>query len=191
LTWLTIGMLTLLGALYLAGALLESARWSWWVSLLPTAYVVGMLVTLWRDERTPYAPGANDNAASVAVALDLAARLAARPLQHLEAQLAFTGAEETDHAGLYTLLRRGGTALRQAHFVGLEGLGGGEIVYLTRGGLCFHYRPSTELLREAEADLVTVSALRAEGPGHLSAPGRAYRSRPRETSCTLSGTGTS
>lgn len=150
LTWLTWAMLVLLGLLYLTGALLGGPAWIWWLSLLPASYQLGSLVTLWRDERIPFSPGAHDNAASVAVALGLAERLAAQPLQNTQVWLAFTGAEETDHAGLKTLLREHDSALREAAFIDMEGVGSGKIVYLTRQGLCLHYRPSPDLLALAE-----------------------------------------
>jgi hypothetical protein len=150
LTWLTLAILILLGMLYLTGALLGGPAWIWWLSLLPAGYQLGSLVTLWRDERKPFSPGAHDNAASVAVALGLAERLAVQPLQNTQVWLAFTGAEETDHAGLKTLLREHDPALRDASFIDMEGVGSGEIVYLTRQGLCLHYRPSPDLLALAE-----------------------------------------
>lgn len=150
LTWLTLAIFILLGLLYLTGALLGGPAWIWWLSLLPAGYQLGSLVTLWRDERTPFSPGAHDNAASVAVALGLAERLAAQPLQNTQVWLAFTGAEETDHAGLKTLLREHDSALREAAFIDMEGVGSGEIVYLTRQGLCLRYRPSPDLLALAE-----------------------------------------
>jgi hypothetical protein len=146
LTYLTLATLASLGLLYLAGALLGGPRWVWWVSLLPAAYIVGTVITLWKDDRTPYTSGAHDNAAGVAVALEIGSRLAAHPLHNTEVWLAFTGAEETDHAGLYALLRDHGRVLRQAAFVGLEGVGSGEIVYLTRQGVCSHYTPDPQLL---------------------------------------------
>jgi len=146
LTWLTLGMLAFPGLLYLAGALLGNPSWPWLISLLPAAYALGMIVTLVRDERAPYSPGAHDDAASVAVALEVAARLCAAPLQDTEVWLVFDGAEETDHAGVKDLLRRRGGLLRQAAFFGLEGLGSGELVYLTRQGICSPYHPSPDLL---------------------------------------------
>lgn len=152
LTYLTLTTFASLGALYLLGALLPGS-WSgsfridraWLVSLLPTVYVVGMVITLLKDDRTPFSSGAHDNAASVAVALEIGARLLARPLKRTQVWLAFTGAEETDHAGLYTLLHRYKSTLRSAAFIGLEGLGSGALVYLTRQGLCAHHRPDAGL----------------------------------------------
>jgi hypothetical protein len=144
LTWLTLAVLSALGLLYLVGALLGGPAWAWWVSLLPAGYLLGTVVTLWRDERTPFSPGAHDNASGVAVALEVGARLAGHPLRHTRVWLAFTGAEETDHRGLKTLLRR--HDLRRAVFLDLEGVGGGDLVYLTRQGLCWPYRPDSRLL---------------------------------------------
>ena len=146
LTWLTLLMLALPGLLYLTGLLLGGLRWLWWISLLPASYIAGTLVTLWKDERTPFSPGANDNASSVGVALEIGRRVVDIPPVNTEIWFAFTGAEETDHAGLYTLLTAYPTCMRQAIFIGLEGLGGGEIVYLTRQGLCSHYKPEAQLL---------------------------------------------
>lgn len=150
LTYMYLEVLGFLGVLYLTGALLPGAAWVWWVSLLPAAYIIGTVVTLWRDDQTPFSPGANDNAASVAVALELARRLASRPLASTQVWLAFTGAEETDHGGLLELLRRHNRLMRQAAFIGLEGVGGGDLVYLTRQGLVFPYRPDPDLLASAE-----------------------------------------
>ncbi len=210
LTLLTLGMLAALGLLYLAGALLGGPGWVLWASLLPVAYVAGTVVTLWKDERTPYTPGAHDNAASVAVALEVGTRLAAQPLDRTEVWLAFTGAEETDHAGLYALLRRVNPSLRDAVFVGLEGLGSGELVYLTRQGVCAHYTPDPELQAlaaeiaaqrpelEARAAQMTVEdevgTLRRSGYRAICIAGRDPESgtlprwhRPDDTADTVSG----
>lgn len=146
LTFLTLSMLALLGIIYSLGALLETLTWFWWISWLPGVYILGTLVTLWRDEQTPFSPGANDNAASVAVSLVLADHLSNHPLDHTEVWFVFDGAEETDHRGLYDFLMRQGKYLREASFIGLEGIGGGELVYLTRQGVLFPYHPSPELL---------------------------------------------
>lgn len=149
LAFLTLGVYAVLGILYLAGAILREQNWVWWASLPLGAYILGALVSLWLDDRTPYSPGAHDNAASVAVALEVTARLVEVPLESTRVWLAFTGAEETDHAGLKTLLRDHHVVMREASFIGLEGLGSGEIVYLTRQGLCDHYRPDPDLLAAA------------------------------------------
>lgn len=148
-TWLTLAVPLLMGILYLGGAIQGGRLW-WWFSLPLAAYELGALITLVRDDRTPYSPGAHDNAASVAVALEVAGRLAATPLEKTELWFIFDGAEETDHAGVRDLLHRRGPELREAAFLGLEGLGSGELVYLTRQGICAPYHPSPELLAIAE-----------------------------------------
>jgi hypothetical protein len=150
LTWLVLGVLATPGLIFLAGALFGGPGWLWWLSLVPGACTVGMIITLWKDDQKPFSPGAHDNAASVAVALEVAARLARRPLATTEVWFIFDGAEETDHGGVRDLLRRHGLLLRQAAFFGLEGLGSGEIVYLTRQGLCWPYHPAPHLRALAE-----------------------------------------
>ena len=163
LTWLTFGMLGCLGLIYLIGAVLGGPGWTWWASLLPAAYALGSIITLWMDERTPFSPGANDNAASVAAALEIADRLSKQPRKSIEVWLAFTGAEESDHTGLYALLREYDTPLKQAVFIDLEGVGGEEIVYLTQEGVCFHYQPDPELLALVEHAAARRSDLNIRG----------------------------
>jgi hypothetical protein len=150
-TWLTLAIPFCMGMIYLVGALFDGPTWLWWLSLPLAAYELGVIVTLIYDDRTPYSPGAHDDAASVAVALEVAACLVTAPLKNTEVWFVFEGAEETDHAGVIDLLRRHGTDLPEASFIGLEGLGSGEIVYLTRQGICTAYRPTPELLGAAES----------------------------------------
>jgi Peptidase family M28 len=149
-TWLTLAIPFCMGMLYLGGAVLGGALW-WWLSLPFAAYQLGTIATLIRDDHTPYSPGAHDNAASVAVALEVAQRLSVTPLQNTEVWFVFDGAEETDHAGVMDLLRRHGTDLREAAFLGLEGLGSGDLVYLTRQGVVAYYRPTPDLLAVAQS----------------------------------------
>jgi hypothetical protein len=149
-TWLTLAIPFCMSALYLAGAITGSMFW-WWTSLPFVAYQLGTIITLIRDDRVPYSPGAHDNAASVAVALEVAKRFASTPLQNAEVWFVFDGAEETDHAGTLDLLRRRGKDLREASFFGLEGLGSGDIVYLTRQGVIAYYHPTPDLLALAES----------------------------------------
>lgn len=154
LTGLTLAMLGLLGLLYLAGSLFGGPPWVEWASLLPAAYVVGTMITLWKDDRTPFSHGAHDDAAGVAVALEIARRLRVEPLQHTEVWLALVGAEETDHSGIHALLREhraliGRTSVPGAAFIVLEGVGSGQLVYLTQQGVCTHYAPDPHLLEAA------------------------------------------
>lgn len=131
LTFLTLGVLASMGLLTLAGALGGGPHWVTRILILPAGYVMGTIGTLWLDDRTLFTPGAHDNAASVAVALEVGARLADRGLEHTETWLAFTGAGETVQAGLYALLKHHRPELADATFIGMEGLGSGELVYVT------------------------------------------------------------
>jgi hypothetical protein len=149
-TWLTLAIPFCMSLLFLAGAITGKMVW-WWASLPFAAYQLGTIITLVRDDHVPYSPGAHDNAASVAVALEVAGRLATEPMQNTEVWFVFDGAEETDHAGTLDLLRRRGKELRNASFLGLEGLGSGEIVYLTRQGVIAYYHPSPELAAVARS----------------------------------------
>ena len=149
-TWLTLAIPFCMAGLYLSGAISGHILW-WWLSLPLAAYEMGAVITLVKDDRTPYSPGAHDNAASVAVALEVARRIIATPLDNTAAWFVFDGAEETDHAGILDFLRRRGAGLKHAAFFGLEGLGSGELVYLTRQGVCAYYRPTPDLLAVTES----------------------------------------
>ena len=100
----TLGVYTLNAALYLFGAATGSS-WPYFVSLPGTVYGTAALAILLVELRLPYSPGANDNAAAVAVNLGIASALACEPLSSTEVWLAFTGAEEVDHRGLKELLK--------------------------------------------------------------------------------------
>ena len=145
-TWLTLAVPIGMGLLYLCGTITRNLLW-WWISLPFVAYEIGAIITLIRDDRTPFSPGAHDNAASIAVAIEVAKRISNNPLNNTETWFVFDGAEETDHGGTIDFLRRHGGGLREAVFIGLEGLGSGEIVYLTRQGVCAYYRPHPSLLK--------------------------------------------
>jgi hypothetical protein len=150
LTYVTLLVQSLFGCLYLAGAI-TGQRWNIWaLSLLPGAYLVAMVITLVLDDRTPYSPGANDNASSVGVVLALAEGLSRQTLEHTRVWLAFTGAEETDHFGLRSVLQAHPQEIRQALFVDLEGVGAGDLVLVTRHGIGLHYSPDPGLLAIAQ-----------------------------------------
>lgn len=136
-----IGLLLLLGA---------ASGWGWpyFASLPGAIYALATLIVLFAELRCPYSPGANDNAASVAVNLGLAAQFARESLETTEVWFAFTGAEEVDHRGLKVLLKEH-HELRDALFIGLEGVGGGDLCYLTQEGILRSYNPDPELLRFA------------------------------------------
>ena len=87
-----------------------------------------------QSQRSPTAPGANDNATAVAAALELARRLAAQPLAHTEVILLFPGGEEVGTTGTRAWLREHGRALDRETtlMIGLDSLGSGGAVVLPR-----------------------------------------------------------
>jgi len=144
----TLAVYSINGLLYLLGAA-TGWRWPYLASFLGALYVLATLIVLFAEMHRPYSPGANDNAASVAVNLGLAERLTKDPLERTEVFLAFTGAEEVDHRGLKVLLREH-AELREALFIDLEGVGTEDLCYLTQEGILRPYCPDPELLKLAE-----------------------------------------
>jgi hypothetical protein len=140
----TLSVYSAIGLLLLLGA---ASGWGWpyFASLPGAIYALATLIVFFAEMRCPYSPGANDNAASVAVNLEMAAQLAREPLETTEVWFTFTGAEEVDHRGLKVLLKEH-HELRKALFIDLEGVGGGDLCYLTQEGILSHYRPDPELL---------------------------------------------
>jgi hypothetical protein len=150
LTYVTLVIQSTLGILYLVGVIIGQ-RWGiWTLSLVPSVYLLIMMITLILDDRTPYSPGANDNASSVGVVLDIAHDLSQQALIHTRVWLAFTGAEETDHFGLRSILKAHTQDLRPALFIDLEGVGAGNLVFVTRHGIGMHYLPDPELMNIAK-----------------------------------------
>jgi len=144
----TLGVYTLNAVLYVIGAATEFS-WPYFASLPGALCGAVTLVILLAELRLPYSAGANDNAAAVAVNLGIAGRLAQDRLRSTEVWLAFTGAEEVDHRGLKRLLQEH-EELRDATFIDLEGVGAGELCYLSRQGLLKPYRPDPMLIELAE-----------------------------------------
>ncbi len=150
LTWTTLGLQAFFGLALLAGALAGLQREAWLAALLPGTYMLSIVITLILDDFTPYSPGANDNASSVGVALEIAREFSRNPLAHTRLWLAFTGAEETDHYGLRSILDAHPDELQQALFIDLEGVGAGELVCVTRHGIGLRYTPDPGLLTLAQ-----------------------------------------
>lgn len=105
----------------------------------------GLAMTLHAD-RTPYSPGANDNASGVASVLALGERLAREPLRHTEVWLAADGCEELGAYGVRALLEAHADTLRDADWIALDMVGIGAPALLAREGLLLPSRPDPGLL---------------------------------------------
>lgn len=124
----------------------RSAEWVQKVTLGMTAY--NLLLSL-LDERNGYVEGANDNATAVACLLSLGLHLQQQPLQHTEAWLAFTGAEEVGCIGMHALLDTYGEHLKDAWFLDFEMVGVDKIAYVTHHSAVSYfsgYAPDAESL---------------------------------------------
>jgi hypothetical protein len=126
------------------------------------AHIAGLGAVL-ADESGPYVDGANDNASAVACLLGIGAAISARPLQHTDVWLVFTGAEEVGALGAHALLDEYGDQLRSAYFLDFEMVGRGDLAYISRhGGFSYlsAYAPDAESVALVER---TASANRQLG----------------------------
>jgi hypothetical protein len=148
------------GAFLALGALL-GATWVRWLSLPAAAVQVAALALCLQADRTPFSPGANDNASGVGVVLELGRRLVREPLPLTEVWLVFTGCEETDASGMAAFLDAHARNLGdEAIYLVLDEPGLGRLQYLTADGLVIkrstHPR-ALELARRATAALPELS----------------------------------
>ena len=130
----------LLGGLFwsgLFGLLRELA--TFWLFL-------NILVLLHREIYGKNVYGANDNASGTGVMLSVAERLAGEPLQNTEVWVAATGCEEVGLVGMLDLLKRHGQELQDALIVNLDGVGLGDLKYITGEGLVKAFPADPELL---------------------------------------------
>ncbi len=103
-------------------------------------------------------PGASDNATGVAVCLDLARALVAKPLPAADVLVVFTGSEEAGMGGMAAFLAAHGHALasREAFVLGLDTLGAGSPIICSGEGAMRERR-----YREADIELVEEAAREA------------------------------
>jgi hypothetical protein len=95
--------------------------------------------------------GANHNASGVAAMLLLAERLAKNPLEHADVWIAATGCHECWMAGMQHLLRAHKPDPAHTYLLNLEGVGAGNLHYLTAEGMLSLAPASKPMLRAAEA----------------------------------------
>jgi hypothetical protein len=120
--------------LYLALAI-SGELWLWWASLPFALLHLVMAFVCAAVERTPFSPGANDNAAAVGTALQVAGELRVNPLANTDLWFLFSGCEEVGAYGMREFLKQYGQALEGAHFIDLEMVGQGIPGVVTKEGL--------------------------------------------------------
>lgn len=102
------------------------------IALIPGAIAIALLGQMILAQRAPFTAGANGNASGVAVALDLAGRLAQQPLTHRDVIFAFTSCGEVHAAGLEALLKARAGELKGAVHLAISHAGGNGALALIR-----------------------------------------------------------
>lgn len=133
-----------------------------WIGAFSTLVQVVAVDLFLHADRTPFSPGANDNASGVGVVLTLARQFVDNPLEHTEVWLAFTGCEETGAYGMAAFLdaAESGDAGSQfsveSLYVILDQVGAGQVSYLTADGPLLKRKThprALEIARQAAAAL--------------------------------------
>lgn len=148
--------------------------WGWlgWIGLplgIVQAFTLMMMVVA---DRTPYTAGANDNASGVAVALGLAKRLCAEPLQRTAVTILLTDCEETGAHGAMAYLAAHRDELAQAVFIAIDMVGSGVVKYLSADGLLLKHPTHPRALglaRAAAKKLPNVSVIEMTGLAYTDA----------------------
>jgi len=167
---LNVGFYSLLAAplLYLLAAALDSLPLAYLGLATGLTRLVGLALSV-DDDRTPYSPGANDNAAAVGTCLALARRLLAEPLARTEVWVLASGCEESGLDGIRHCVQRHGAALAHALFLDFEAVGNGDhLVYLTHESPLFPtpmHPASLALARQAAARCPHLEAIGAPAVG--------------------------
>jgi Peptidase family M28 len=124
---------------------------------LQRAGLAGMMISLAllaeRELRGEDVPGANDNASGAAVAAQLAAEYAARPLEGTEVRLLITSCEESGLLGAQAYARTHAAAAAQTSFINFDTIAAdAPLTYILREGSAGQTRPASRHLVElAEA----------------------------------------
>jgi acetylornithine deacetylase/succinyl-diaminopimelate desuccinylase-like protein len=142
------------GALLAAGPLLRRLPGG---KALQTGGFLGMALSLLllaeRELRGVDVAGANDNASGAAVAAQLAAEVAAHPLEHTEVCVLVTSCEESGLLGAQAFVREHAAEARHATFLNFDTVAGDlPLTYIVREGGPTQFRPASPRLVElAEA----------------------------------------
>jgi len=111
--------------------------WEWafvWAGVCGILQSLVIVQSLQAD-RGDFTPGANNNASGIGAVLTLAERVKNAPLRNTEVWFACCGSQAVGNAGLRALLQQHGDELREAWFIGFEGVGVGQrLISIQREG---------------------------------------------------------
>jgi hypothetical protein len=135
--------------LFLLGA---ATRWAWvWPAAAPGAVCALLLLALClQADRTPFSPGANDNASGAGLVLALAEALRDSPLRHTRVWAVCTGCEEVQHYGAADFFARHRAEFRRPVALVFEMLGCDGPAWLVREGIVIPFRADPRLVALAE-----------------------------------------
>ena len=138
--------------------------WLWYASLPFALLHLLMALVCAAVERTPFSPGANDNAAAVGTALQVARELREQPLAHTDLWILFSGCEEVGAYGMREFLKEYSPALHGAQFIDLEMVGQGIPGVVIKEGMFRRINYDPWLIEEAcaAAESVWQPAFRKE-----------------------------
>src|SRR4051794_41871837 len=109
--------------------------------------LVALALLAERELRGQEVPGANDNASGAAVAAQLAAECAERPLEHTEVRLLVTSCEESGLLGAQAYARAHEHEARHTTFLNFDTVGGDvPLTYLLKEGGSSQFRPASPRL---------------------------------------------
>lgn len=127
-------------------------QWDWiWYAAIPAAAGAILLAAICiQADRTPFTPGANDNASAVGLILTLAEQFQQKPLQNTRVYLVCTGCEEVQHYGAIDFFRRHRSEMNNPKALVFEMLGCAGPAWLTREGIIIPFHSHPELTALAE-----------------------------------------
>lgn len=127
-------------------------QWSWiWLAAIPSAIAALLLAALCiQAERSPFTPGANDNATAVGLVLTLAEELKKEPLQKTRVWFVCTGCEEVQHYGAIDFFDKHRDELLDPAAVVFEMLGCEGPAWLTKEGIIVPFRADPDLIELAD-----------------------------------------
>lgn len=124
-------LFTLIGLWELQHSLQNAYRW-WYAQIIPTISLIIQAILEIRVRRAPATAGAINHAGGLATLLAVAEETTS--LDCTELWVVMLGATTTQ-AGISDLLRRYPFDPQQTLFIGVEGIGGGTLSYLTKQGM--------------------------------------------------------
>lgn len=127
-------------------------QWAWiWLAAIPSAISAILLAALCiQADRSPFTPGANDNATAAGLVLTLAEELKGQPLQHTRVWFVCTGCEEVQHYGAIDFFDRHTSEFTDPTAIVFEMLGCAGPAWLEKEGIIVPFHATPELVELAE-----------------------------------------